>query len=99
VCALLQTGLITQDGEERPASRILPADYLQVFAVGPMRGVEHRSAGSGWPQHRLAMTVRANVEHRLPTSTCARCWIGTTIRRLAGLGADCGSGPALRSWA
>ncbi len=44
-------------------------------------------AVSGAPTPRAGLAI----------SACARCWIGAAaFRRLAGLGADCGSGPAPR---
>jgi hypothetical protein len=55
-------------------------------------------AVAGVKGHVLRIGIDPGQPGDLAVNACARCWIGTAaFRRLAGLGADCGSGPALRS--
>jgi hypothetical protein len=54
-------------------------------------------AVAGVKDHLLRIGIDPDQPSDLAVNARARCWIGTTVRRLAGLGADCESGSALRS--
>jgi hypothetical protein len=82
---------------------VLPTRTSALRAIRRAGGQDNRKllpdfAAAGVKDHLLRIGIDPGQPSDLAVNACARCWIGTAaIRRLAGLGADRSSAPALRA--